>query len=105
MPRKCKGSKPTKGQNNSENNFHIGSPSVSRKPNPIQTHHVGSIYWKIVIDGKSIGYKGASVQKNRGSIGQGAETSKRGDMLENFLFGFLFGFLGLVYDLEQRNMV
>ena len=24
-------------------------------------------------------------QKNRGSIGQGAETSKRGDMLENCL--------------------
>ena len=44
MPRKDKGSKPTKGQNNSENNFHIGSPFVSRKPNPTQTHHVGTIH-------------------------------------------------------------
>ena len=43
MPRKCKGFKPTKGQKNSEKNSHIGSPSVSRKPNPIQTHHAGTI--------------------------------------------------------------
>ena len=44
MPKKCKGSNPTKGQNNSENNSHIGSPTVSRKSNPIQTHHVGTIH-------------------------------------------------------------
>ena len=44
MPRKGKGSKPTKGQKNSENNSHIESPSVSRKPNPIQTHHAGKIH-------------------------------------------------------------
>ena len=44
MPRKGKGSKPMKGQNNSKNNSHIGSPSVSRKPNPIQTHHAGTIH-------------------------------------------------------------
>ena len=44
MPRKGKGSKPAKGQNNSENNSHIGSPSVSKKPNPIQTHHAGTIH-------------------------------------------------------------
>ena len=41
MPRKGKGSKPTKGQKNFS---HIGSPSVSRKPNPIQTHYVGAIH-------------------------------------------------------------
>ena len=44
MPRKGKGSKPTKGQNNSKNNSHIGSPSISKKPNPIQTHHAGKIH-------------------------------------------------------------
>ena len=44
MHRKGKGSKPTKGQNNSKNNSHIGSPSISRKSNPIQTHHVGTIH-------------------------------------------------------------
>ena len=41
MPRKGKGSKPTKGQNNFS---HIGSPSTSRKPNSIQTHHAGTIH-------------------------------------------------------------
>ena len=44
MPRKGKGSKPTKGQKNYENNSHIGSPSVSRKPNPIQTHNTRTIH-------------------------------------------------------------
>lgn len=44
MPRKGKGSKPTKSQNNFENNSHIASPSVSRKPNPIKTHHAGTIH-------------------------------------------------------------
>ena len=44
MPRKGKGSKPTKGRNNSKNNSHIGSPSISRKPIPIQTHHVGTVH-------------------------------------------------------------
>ena len=44
MPRKGKGSKPTKGQKNSEKNSHIGSPSISKKPNPIQTHHAGKIH-------------------------------------------------------------
>ena len=44
MPRKGRGSKHTKGQNNFENNSHIGSPSVSGKPNLIQTHHAGTIH-------------------------------------------------------------
>lgn len=44
MPRKGKGSKRTKGRMNSENNCHIGSPSVSRKPNPIQTQHARTIH-------------------------------------------------------------
>lgn len=44
MPRKGKGLKPTKGRKNFEKNFHIGSPSLSRKPNPIQTHHAGTIH-------------------------------------------------------------
>ena len=42
MPRKGGGSKPSKGQNNFENNSHIGSPSMSRKPN--QTHQAGRIH-------------------------------------------------------------
>ena len=41
MPRKGKGSKPTKGQKNFSN---IGSPSTSRKPNSIQIHHTGTIH-------------------------------------------------------------
>ena len=41
MPKKGKGSKPMKGQKNFS---HIGSPSTSRKPNPIQTHQVGAIH-------------------------------------------------------------
>ena len=39
MPRKGRGSKPTNGWKNSENNSHIESPSVIWNPNPIQTHH------------------------------------------------------------------
>ena len=41
MPRKGKGSKPTKGQNKFS---HTRSPSVRRKPNSIQTHHAGTIH-------------------------------------------------------------
>ena len=41
MSRKGKGSKPTKGKNIFS---HIRSPFVSRKPNPIQTHHAGTIH-------------------------------------------------------------
>jgi len=44
MPRNGRGSNPTKGRKNSENNSHIGSPSLSRKPNLIQTHHAGTIH-------------------------------------------------------------
>ena len=44
MPRKGKGSKPTKGKKDLKKNSHIGSPSISRKPNPIQTHHAGTIH-------------------------------------------------------------
>lgn len=44
MPRKGKGSKPTKGQKNFENTSHIGSPSISKKPNPVQTHHARTIH-------------------------------------------------------------
>ena len=42
MRRKGKGSKPSKGQKDFENNSHIGSPSMSRKPN--QTHHTRTIH-------------------------------------------------------------
>ena len=41
MPRKGKGLKPTKGQ---KNFYNIGSPYARRKPNSIQTHHVGTIH-------------------------------------------------------------
>jgi len=44
MPRKGKGSNPTKGRKNSKKNSHIGSPPMSRKPNPIQTHHTGTVH-------------------------------------------------------------
>jgi len=44
MPKKGRGSKPTKGRKNSENHSHIGSPSVRRKPNPIQTHHARIVH-------------------------------------------------------------
>ena len=70
MPRKGKGSKPTKGQKNFENNSHIGSPSVSRKPNPIQTHHVGTNHL-------NSGFNSSGVDQ---PIESG--TSKRGKMVD-----------------------
>lgn len=44
MPRKGRGSKPTNGRKNFENHYHIESPSVSKKPNTIQTHHAGTVH-------------------------------------------------------------